>query len=115
MKATYQRVIPRDLFNEAKLLKCLGRLTLNIHNGGIPGLSFDHDGQPFEIDIYPYNALYVKNIQFFYKDVRIFFQTTYNSKSNYPLYLAFENCEYLVFEEDGNYSDEFIEILNTIA
>lgn len=35
----YNRVIPRDLFNEAKLLKCLGQLVLLIGKGQCPGLS----------------------------------------------------------------------------
>jgi hypothetical protein len=35
----YNRVIPRDLFNEAKLLKCLGQLCLLIDKGQCPGLS----------------------------------------------------------------------------
>lgn len=29
----FKRVIPRDLFNEAKLLKCLGQLALVLHDG----------------------------------------------------------------------------------
>lgn len=31
---TYLRVIPRDLFNEAKLLKCLGKLYLEAEKSG---------------------------------------------------------------------------------
>lgn len=29
---TYQREIPRDLFNEANLLKCLGQISLIAHD-----------------------------------------------------------------------------------
>ncbi len=29
---TYHRVLPRDAFNEAKLLKCIGKLTLLIED-----------------------------------------------------------------------------------
>ena len=32
----YYRVIPRDLFNEAKLLKCMGHLCLKIHDRQVP-------------------------------------------------------------------------------
>ena len=45
---TYRRVLPRDLFNEAKLLKCLGQLALIIHDGQdsagqtVQGLLFMH-------------------------------------------------------------------------
>lgn len=51
--ADYGRVIPRDLFNEAKLLKCMGQLCLRIHNNdNLPAkMSADHDGSPFKIDL----------------------------------------------------------------
>ncbi len=48
MSQEYTRVIPRDLFNEAKLLKCIGRLVLLIHDGDHNNISFEHDGEPFE-------------------------------------------------------------------
>lgn len=35
---TYTRVLPRDLFNEANLLKCLGQLALIAHDRGRPDL-----------------------------------------------------------------------------
>lgn len=44
----YQRVIPRDLFNEAKLLKCLGRLSLFIHDGKSPPILKVRNRRPDE-------------------------------------------------------------------
>lgn len=38
----YQRVLPRDLFNEAALLKCLGKVALWIHEGMLPLLTVEH-------------------------------------------------------------------------
>ena len=43
----YTREIPRDLFNEANLLKCYGRLALLAMN--TPGLEVDHNGDLFDI------------------------------------------------------------------
>ena len=40
----YKRVLPRDLFNEAKLLKCLGRLCLLIEDD-MCKLEYDHDDE----------------------------------------------------------------------
>lgn len=41
---SYTRVIPRDLFNEAQLLKCLGRVALLIADGLAPkGLEIYHE------------------------------------------------------------------------
>lgn len=45
--SNYTRVIPRDLFNEAKLLKCLGKLCILAES--TPGLTVTHDGEPFDI------------------------------------------------------------------
>jgi hypothetical protein len=46
----YNRVIPRDLFNESKLLKCFGQLALLMHDGVIPG-SIVFDGNQPEIGL----------------------------------------------------------------
>lgn len=42
---TYNRVCPRDLFNEANLLKCLGQLYLKTED--MPGVDW-HEPQPGE-------------------------------------------------------------------
>ena len=47
-------VIPRDFFNYAKLLKCMGFLALNIHNGTLPDgieISIEESGEQFEIGL----------------------------------------------------------------
>jgi len=111
MDTTYLRVIPRDLFNESKLLKCIGRLVLMIHDGyNINGLlKFTHDEQSFKIGLHNEGYLQVSNIIFYIKDERVDFVTTYNSKASYPLAAYYKYCEYPVFDEQGNYTDEFIE------
>lgn len=112
---TYQRVIPRDLYNESKLLKCIGRLVLLIHDGKeVNGMTFKHDGEPFEIDqLEDDGALYITNLRFILKGKQLLFKSAYNSKANYPLYLYFDYCEYLVFDEAGEYTDEFIDFCNS--
>lgn len=45
----YARVVPRDLFNEGDLLKCLGRFTLLIEEHRAPDIVLDHTGGPFYI------------------------------------------------------------------
>ncbi len=46
----YLRVIPRDLFNEGNLLKCLGRIYINLES--LPGISAElvETGGPFHIE-----------------------------------------------------------------
>lgn len=112
---SYTRVIPRDLFNEAKLLKCIGQLVLLIHDcKGPDGLTFDHDGEPFNIDLMDEGYLTVTNIDFVLRGEGLLFIAQYNSKSAYPLYLYHGYCETLVFKEDGSFTFEFIEFCNNL-
>jgi len=88
MNINYNRVIPRDLFNESKLLKCIGKLTLLIHDNLAPfGLKFEHDEEPFKIGLTNCGHLKIQNITFVYSshtDFELGFKTVYNSKSNFP-------------------------------
>lgn len=113
----YKRVIPRDLFNEAKLLKCLGKLSLNIHNSKFPGgveISVAHDGRPFRIMQHIDGSLYCTNLVFSVENSILDFQTTYNRKDNWPFYLNHDNIEYEVFDDEGEYTEEFIEAIKSI-
>ncbi len=50
----YQRVIPRDFFNESKLLKCMGFLALKIHECKIPNnidIKIEENDEPFDIQL----------------------------------------------------------------
>ena len=125
----YQRVIPRDLFNESKLLKCMGRLVLLIHDNNIPegfelsltkskrGVESRNHGdssKPFKIGLLQDGSLTITNLQIFVNGVPCIFKTTYNSKSNFPLYLEYELTDYPVFNDKGEFDEEFIEIAKTI-
>lgn len=117
----YNRVIPRDLFNEAKLLKCLGFLTLAIHDNELQGIKFHHFGEQFEIQLTEAGELHVWNIAFMLKrkareidwfevqEDGIGFYTTYNSKADYPLeYRIGEDFGY-VFDDGGKFTEEFLD------
>ena len=109
---SYQRVIPRDLFNESKHLKCLGRLCLLIHEGVLPGLQFDHDGTPFRLeqdptsgDVYAVNVRICPRIE----DPDVMHLTTpVNCREPWPLYWTHpEVGEIPVFEDTGEISPAF--------
>lgn len=113
---TYRRVIPRDLFNDAKLLKCLGQLALIIFNGKDeanscpPTLEIDHDGQPFNIVQDPEDGgLRCDNVTVTINGRPIKMTTNYNSRDNWPLYA---DDTVPVFSEIGygRLSKEFLEI-----
>lgn len=110
--AKYTRIIPRDLFNEAKLLKCMGRLILKIHEKKTPcEMRFEHDGSQFQIVLNDAGDLQVANVIVYIKGTSYSFHTTYNSKSNYPLFVWDHDdmAETEVFDENGEFTQEFVE------
>ncbi len=110
---SYLRVIPRDLFNESKLLKCMGQLALVIHDGvNIPkGLALEHEDpeQGFQIDQDESTGeLYPSNLNLFCRGRLIGLRSPYNCKEAYPLrFTLWEGDEGEVFNPDGSLSDEF--------
>ena len=107
---SYLRVIPRDFFNESKLLKCLGQFQLCIHDRTANGLPFevDFDGRAFEIIQYDSDgALSVLNYLVSLNGEPVILYTPYNSKENYPLRALYRNEEYFVFDEKGKFMPNF--------
>ena len=104
----YPRVIPRDLFNEALLLKCIGRLTLLIHDCEIRNITFEYDDHDngFSVTQDGYDgSIYIDNISFYLDGCyRLHFYTPMNSRNDpYPLLLDFNENIYEVFDQNGNY------------
>ncbi len=111
----YSRVAPRDLFNEAMLLKCLGKLTLLILDEGIhEKLSYSYTGKPFQTAHHQAGYLII------YKGVTIkkgrkslMLGTQVNTRSAWPLcVLTDENEDIPVFDDAGNLDEEFLEFLD---
>lgn len=102
---SYLRVIPRDLFNEANLLKCIGRLTLLIHDGKLPGWSFEHEDYFDDGFIIEQNghdgSLYLRSIDFFYKGHLVTFSRPMNSRQPYPL--VEDTTGEFIFDDKGNF------------
>ena len=100
--SNYERVIPRDLFNEASLLKCIGKLVLEIEEGRLPWLTYGSDGGYFEIAQDDSDgSLEVVNVRFYYQDkTRLHFIRPLNARSGWPLYYA--PADETVFDEFGN-------------
>lgn len=121
----YRRVIPRDLFNEAKLLKCLGQLSLAIHDEiDVGKRAVPHclkvrgdDGKPFKIDQRESDGgLFCSSLIFVAGSMPLILYSSYNSKSPYPL-----NCESLdygvfdVFNDDGSLTSEFARYVEKVG
>ena len=103
---SYLRVIPRDLFNEAKLLKCLGRVCLFIYYAKLPGLEsvLEDEESGFKINQNNYTGdFYIENLYFFDENgTPVHFYTKCNAKDNYPLMMEYKGQEYIVFDEIGS-------------
>lgn len=116
---SYNRTIPRDLFNEAKLLKCLGQLSLLIHDEMARPLSIDHDETEFPGFLIEQRdsdgALYCSNLQVFCKGRLIGLWSPYNRKDAYPLTFSLDDEEGDVFTDEGELSEEFRGLISTLT
>lgn len=113
----YERVIPRDFFNEAKLLKCLGHLSVKIHDKLLPkglDIKIKETGEPFEVRLHEDGTLEVVNYPVKVNNYKVRLVSRYNSKSSYPLMCVYENrrdyIEEDVFTEDGEFTQEFLDM-----
>lgn len=112
---TYLRVLPRDLFNESKLLKCLGAFHLicdgsfREYNVEIVLNDEDAECEGFRIcqDMYNDGALYCENYEVLVNGHQIRLYTHYNSKAAYPLYVMEAFIECPVLDEKGALTGEF--------
>ncbi len=113
---SYRRVIPRDLFNEAKLLKCVGQLSLLIHGGLADPLVVDYGGGPFEVVQDSSNGgLFLSNVKFRVGVVSVPVQTTLNSLQAYPLvFTALDGREHMALTDAGGMTPEFRDHLNRL-
>lgn len=108
----YIRVIPRDLFNEANLLKCFGQLYLCLETLNPAGVSLDNDGEPFDIDQNPDDgSLFVRNVVLTVRGETMRLQRPLNSRQPWPLYLDTGDTEYAVFDDAGKLTSEFLSLL----
>lgn len=120
---SYMRVIPRDLFNEANLLKCYGQLWLKLEpyfNSGIKLIFVDEAipwHAPFDIQQDPSNgSLTIKNIILTIHGKTFELERPLNSRDPWPLYANdYKNHEsFKVFTEDGHLNPEFLEVIRTL-
>ena len=112
----YMRVVPRDLFNESKLLKCLGKISIGILDGklGEHRLTEKHtrEDEGFIILQNEDGDIMCDNYRVFKGGEEIYLFTRLNSKANWPLMTIDHNAEYIeVLNDDGKFTKEFLEYL----
>lgn len=99
-----KRVLPRDAFNDANLLKCIGQLTMLIEDGAheVSGLRFEYDGEPFDIrQDASDGSTYVANLSFYLGRHLVLMRRPLNSRDAWPLLMIHNGEEYYVFSEQG--------------
>lgn len=104
------RVLPRDAFNDANLLKCIGQLTMLIEDKAtcVEGLYFSYDSKPFDIQQDESDgSTYVANIAFNVNGKNVLMRRPMNSREAWPLMMCLEGEDYYVFSEKGKIMPSF--------
>lgn len=134
MTEKYLRVIPRDLFNEATLLKCLGQLTLCIHdercqhrNVGLVRFNLEvvHRAPKSGFRIAQNSSdgsIYCSNLMIRSHGIVLSIRCPLNSRGSYPLFVTAEGIEEFTEEDVDVFaydspaiSQEFVWLLARIA
>lgn len=110
---SYLRVIPRDLFNEANLLKCYGRIYINLETANVREVELEHNGGAFDIEQNEMDgSIFVSNVKLVVRGEVCCLFRPMNSREEWPLYLLGEGAdEIAVFSEDGSFSQEMVDFL----
>lgn len=113
---SYIRVIPRDLFNEANLLKCYGRLWICLENRMGRGVEMPEDVERFEIVQRTDDGwTYIKNLPLKIGPRSFRLVRPLNSRHSWPLYAEeIDNPDadpIEVFDDDGELSQPFRDLL----
>ena len=111
---SYSRVIPRDLFNEADLLKCYGRLALDIEKFA-PHVELIHEGETFEIEQSTADgSISIANIKLYVRGDTIRLSRPLNTRRNYAIWAyPSPDCELQVFTENGVFTKEMNRFLKS--
>ena len=114
----YVRVLPRDLFNEASLLKCMGRIVILLQE------TPDHHAEIVEEQVDRFRvsqdassgSIRLSNVTFVVRGVPHLLERPLNARSPWPLIVAgdgrdpdFEEVQ--VFEDDGSFTGEMLELI----
>lgn len=113
---SYQRVIPRDLFNEGDLLNCLGRLWIKLDEYPVLKQRAEFHGpaygsDPFYIDQDPSDgSINCTNVDLLLdgSETVILFRPL-NARNKWPLWARFQDDDVRVFDEDGELTREFVD------
>lgn len=118
---SYNRVIPRDLFNEANLLKCHGQIYLNLERLNVQAELVDdgslHNGSHFRVHQDDDGNLELLNVYLLAHGRRWHVRRPLNARRPFPLYLQpaddDDSDEIDVFNDDGSFTAEMLAFLKS--
>lgn len=109
----YERILPRDLFNDANLLKCMGQITCLIHDGRL-NLKMNHRHVDKDFRIWQNDSngsTHVANLTFDLQNGwTVQFWRPLNARGVWPLYahVADSEIDIEVFDEHGQLTEQFL-------
>lgn len=114
---SYTRIIPRDLFNEANLLKCYGRLYICLENYFGGPVKLAEDVNHFEVIQRPADGwTYIANIPLTIRGSKFLLTRPLNARDPWPLYAEeIDNPDaepIRIFDNNGELSQEFLDYVN---
>lgn len=114
---SYTRVLPRDLFNEANLLKCYGRLWICLENRMGRGVEMPEDVERFEIVQRTDDGwTYIENLPLKIGPRSFRLVRPLNSRQPWPLFaeeIGNDDAEPIeVFDGDGDLSEAMLALLD---
>jgi hypothetical protein len=115
---SYTRVIPRDLFNEANLLKCYGHIYIELEK--LPADSRAElvenfgQGEPFKIEQDVNGCLSIGNVALIVHGDRCWLSRPLNSRDAWPLWIEGTDSQgeldepFEVFDSEGHFSPDML-------
>jgi hypothetical protein len=102
----FQRVIPRDLFNEAKLLAMVSKFANDVNQGRIPGGFIGKLNNKWTVALSEDGQLYISGFDLTYKGFKADLTMNYNAgkMSRFPLEVTVENIDLWnvsIYDENG--------------
>lgn len=113
---SYMRVIPRDLFNEANLLKCLAQLYLaseTLPEGKLTVELVGPQNARFLVEQDPSDgSLYVANVRVCLDGMAVTVTRPLNARNPWPVYATYGDVVEQVFDDAGAVRNEFLNMLS---
>ncbi len=109
---SYFRVIPRDLFNEANLLKCYAQIYIELEKINVEA-ELNNDGEAFHIvQSSEDGSISITNVQFVIRGEEHILYRPLNARDSWPLYIISDSGDEIrVFNDDGHLSDDMMNYL----